>query len=114
MNLSSRLSLISHSEPFVEAAGYTKCADFGLEGADGIVVSHVFIKHFERHIVSDVLDVKVESLVPLWHLSSVLMCLCFEARLSHVNDNERVHLAKELCVSGQFGFNYSNSEVSLL
>jgi len=106
MHLASRLTLISNREPLIQASLDAEGRQLHLAGTDGVVGSNIFIEHFDAHVVSDVLDVDFEHLVPLRVLACAVLHLGLVALLSVLNDTEGVHLAEELSVASEFGFHY--------
>jgi hypothetical protein len=83
-----------------------------LAGTDSIIVSDIFIEHLDEHIVTNVLNFDVVSLVPFGRLSCVLLHGCLECLLPVVDNAERVHLSEELRVAGQTRLNNSETKLS--
>jgi len=106
MDLASSLTLISNREPLIQASGNADRGQLHLAGTNSVVGSNIFIEDFDGHVVSDVLDIDFEHLVPLRGLACVLLHLGLVALLSVLNDTEGVHLAEELSVASEFGFHY--------
>ena len=104
MNLTSGLTLESDGKPFVHTSRKAERRAFNLSGANSIVVSDVFIKNFDPHIVSDILYIKLVSLVPYRCLACVILYGGLIPLLPVLNDTERVHLAKELGIASKFSF----------
>jgi hypothetical protein len=103
VQLTGHLSLKSQGEPLIHTTGDSESADLSLEGADGFVLGDILIEAFEDHVVTNVLHIELESLVPDRGLSSVLLDDSLEAGLSELNNAEGIHFAHELGVSSQFG-----------
>lgn len=99
MDLTSRLTLVSDGKPFVQASRKAERRALDLASTNSIVIGDVFIKYFNPHIVSDVLDVKLISLVPHGSLSCVILNSSLVSFLSVLDDTEGVHFAKELSIT---------------
>jgi len=66
-----------------------------------VIVGNIFIEYLDEHIVADILNFDVISLVPLGHLARILLDGRLECLLPVVDNAEGVHLSKELSITGQ-------------
>lgn len=78
----------------------------------GIVIGNVFIEYFDPHVVSDVFNVDIESLIPNRLLTGVVFHCSLEAFLSILNDTEGIHLAKEFSVTSKSSLYNSETQFS--
>jgi len=66
-----------------------------------VIVGNIFIEYLDEHIVADILNFDVISLVPLGSFSRILLDGRLECLLPVVDNAEGVHLSKELSITGQ-------------
>ena len=80
-----------------------------MTSTDSVVVGDVFIEYFDEHVIANILDLDVESLVPFRCFSRVLLHKRLECLLTVVDHAEGVHFAEELGVAGETGLDDSET-----
>jgi len=110
MELTSLLALVGDGKPIIQASGKAERGALDLSGTDGVVGSHVFIENFQPHIVSDVLDVYLVSLVPDGGLSSVVLDSRLITLLSVLDDAEGIHFTKPLSIASELSLHNSEAQ----
>ena len=100
MDCASWLAFKVDFEPIVASLAYAKRGEFDRGFSDEIAVTHVFVKNFEMHIITDILDIDFEKFVgPFGIFACVLLGLGADALLASVDHNVGVHLAEGLGVT---------------
>ena len=72
----------------------------------------ILVHDLDCHVVANILHVDVEAFVPSRRLSCTLFRRRSMLLLASLNDDIRVHLAKEFCVSGETRLNNFKAQVS--
>jgi len=110
VNLTRWFSLVGNLEPFIESSLSAHGGHFHHRGSNCLVLCHILIEYLDVEVISDILDIDGELLVPHRGLSSVLLDLGLEFLLSVLDTRKRVHLSKELGVSGKTCLNNGKLE----
>lgn len=100
MNRSSFLAFKVDLEPIVASLAHAKRGEFDRGLADEIAVTHVFVKNFEMHIITDILNIDFERFVaPFGIFTRILHSLGADALLASVDHNVGIHFAEGLGVA---------------
>jgi len=99
VDLTSSLASVSDSEPLVHTVADTKSGELEGDFADNVISADILVVNLDGHIVTDVLDIDIESLIPDWRLASALLGLRPELLLARSDLDVRVHLAEGLRIA---------------
>lgn len=99
VNSTTLLTLVLKIEPLVHATVHAEARNLHNNGADQVTCGHILVHDFDVNIVTDVLDVNVDGLVPLRKLTGALEHLGLEILVACHNLAEGVHLRKHFCVT---------------
>jgi len=98
--------------PLVESSVDTESRELDGSLTDEVRGSDIFIPALDFHVVTDVLDVNVEHLVPFRGLASTLHSLGLELLHACLNRDVWVHFGEEFGVSSESGLDDRDSEGS--
>ena len=100
MDCASFLAFKVDLEPIVASLAHAKRGEFDRGLSDKIAVTHVFVKNFEMHIITDILNIDFEKFVaPFGIFARILHGLGADALLASVDHNVGVHLTEGLGVT---------------
>ena len=107
MDLTSLLSFEANLEPLINAVSDAKSRQFHSGLADNIIIDNILFHDLDGQIVTNVLDIDLEGLIPNWGLASAVLGVGLELLLTSRDFAVWVHLTECLCVTCQFGLNHS-------
>ena len=103
---------MSNLVPVINASVDAECGKFDRCLTNFVVRAGVFVKDSDREVVTDVLDVDIEGLVPDWRLASSVLDSRLEILLASRNFTIGVHLAEGLRVTSQSRLDHCQGERS--
>ena len=99
MDLTGRLALVSNLEPFVDTVVDAEGGELDGGDTDNVVAANILVVHLDRQIITDVLDINVEGLVPDGGLASSVLDVSLEVLLARNDLYVGVHLSEGLHVA---------------
>ncbi len=97
-------------EPLINAIAHAKRRKFDSIFANDFRAGDIFIEDLQMEVVANVLNVNVHALVPFRSFTLILGRFSSDTLFASIDDHIRVHLAKSLCISSEFGINYVKSK----
>ena len=99
MEVTRLLALVVNREPFINSVNNAQGRGLDVGLTNHVIAFHAFVEGFNDHVVADILDIDVESVVPLWVLSFLYMSLEY---IHPVHDLDvGIHFRKGRSVSGK-------------
>ena len=97
---------VLNGEPLVDSGAYTQGGQLDRGFADQVAGGYIFIEDLDCHVITDILDVELESLLPARGLTSTLESTSSELLHTTLKDAVRVHLTEELSISCKLGLDH--------
>lgn len=104
MDLAALFSLVLNGEPLIDSSAHGKGRDLDGGFTNQVTSGNIFVENLDNHVVSNVLDVNVEGLVPLWRFTRTLEHVGLILLLASRDDAVGIHFTEELSITSELRF----------